>query len=409
MTTPQQQQQQTSDHPGIGAPRHWLTVPVHELVENQHVIQVDSEATIEQACDALIQHNIQSVPLHDARTQTYVGMFDLHDLAAYLLTTRPSTASGNRRDSTGSPLMRRAVRAGEPVGRLADVSQANPFYSVLPETTVAQVAAVFAQGAHRVAVMQNDRRIRGILSQTRVVRYFFEHCASSDDNANDVGAKAVVSASEDALLDRTLSQLGLVKGDVVSAQPHTPVIQALSMLEQFHVSSLPLVDGEQRLVGNLSVGDIKYLARDRALLSGTCIDLVQAVRFTQGVEEGRDRAAVFSVRPEATLRYALSKLVATGAHRVWITRPRENAPMESAMQRAGQVVEERGVPAAGSGRRASVSSVSANTVAIAPPHYAGAFDDAVCGVVSLTDVMRLLTENAPAPAANPEYNYASMD
>ncbi|KAJ1846959.1 hypothetical protein LPJ73_004387 [Coemansia sp. RSA 2703] len=83
--------------------------------------------------------------------------------------------------------------------------------------------------------------------------------------------------------------------------------------------------------------------------------------------------------------------------------------MESAMQRAGQVVEERGVPAAGSGRRASVSSVSANTVAIAPPHYAGAFDDAVCGVVSLTDVMRLLTENAPAPAANPEYNYASMD
>ncbi|KAJ2778642.1 cell separation during budding [Coemansia interrupta] len=414
----QHRQQQTSDHPGLGAPRHWLTVPAHELVENQHVVQVDSEATIEEACDALIQHNIQSVPLYDARSQTYVGMFDLHDLAAYILAKRPAATGASPSPSpsvgngngNGSPLMRRAVGArGEMVSRVADMSHVNPFYSVLPETKVAQVAQVFAKGAHRVAVMEDERRIRGILSQTRVVRYFFEHCSTEQAQEEQEGG-AVVSGSEDALLDRTLEQLGLVTGDVVVAQPHMPVIQALSLLEQWHVSSLALVDAEQRLVGNLSVGDIKYLAKDRRLLNGSCMDLVQAVRFMQGVEEGRDRAAVFSVRPEATLRYALSKLVATGAHRVWITRPRGNAPMEKARGQAGDFMEEGGqMQAVGSCRRASVSSASAKTVAIAPPHYAGAFDDAVCGVVSLTDVMRLLTENAPSPQPNPEYNYASMD
>ncbi|KAJ1719506.1 cell separation during budding [Coemansia erecta] len=421
----QQQQQDPSDRPGLGAPRHWLAVQAHELVEDQHVVQVDSEATIEEACDALIQHNIQSVPLHDARSQTYVGMFDLHDLAAYILAKRPqlgsspspSLGSASNSGGGGSPLMRRAMgRRGEMVSRVSDMSHVNPFYSVLPETTVAQVAGVFAKGAHRVAVMENERRIRGILSQTRVVRYFFEHCAAPDDdnNGDDAGAaRAVVSASEDALLDRTLLQLGLVTNDVVVAQPQMPVIQALSLLEQWHVSSLALVDHEQRIIGNLSVGDIKYLAKDRGLLGGTCMDLVQAVRFMQGVEEGRDRAAVFSVRPEATLRYALSKLVATGAHRVWITRPKGNGPMEKARAPAAEAVgaaEEGAQPqAVRSCRRASVSSGSAKTVAIAPPHFAGAFDDAVCGVVSLTDVMRLLTENAPAPAANPEYDYASMD
>ncbi|KAJ2540320.1 hypothetical protein EV175_006244, partial [Coemansia sp. RSA 1933] len=64
------------------------------------------------------------------------------------------------------------------------------------------------------------------------------------------------------------------------------------------------------------------------------------------------------------------------------------------------------------GRRASVSSASSQTVAIAPSYYAGAFGDSVCGVMSLTDVLRLLMENAPngPPAGTAaEYNYASMD
>ncbi|KAJ1795490.1 hypothetical protein LPJ56_007299, partial [Coemansia sp. RSA 2599] len=122
----------------------------------------------------------------------------------------------------------------------------------------------------------------------------------------------------------------------------------------------------------------------------------------------------------ATLRYALSKLVATGAHRLWITEPGAGEVLTKA--RCG-VVESSADAASGSGggsggppvagvrscRRASVSSSSSQTVAIAPAHFGGAFDDTVCGVISLTDVMRLLAENAPKPEADPEYNYASMD
>ncbi|KAJ2654736.1 cell separation during budding [Coemansia sp. RSA 1200] len=464
------------DRPGLGAPVHWLSVQVQDLVENQHVVQVDSEATIDEACDSLIEHNVQSVPLYDSRNQSYVGMFDLHDLATYIfmkrrrshqqmLSPKPqeeeeeqkdrppllSPAVGGSGSGTSSPLARRATlsarrsslegaSAAEHVGRVADLSRTNPFYAVVPEATVAQVGAVFAKGAHRVAVMQSERTIRGILSQARVVKYFFEHSGNTIQGSSDhqphaaaaaaaaAGAGRVwVAPEESAILDKSLRELGLVTNDVVVAHPSTPVIQALSLLERWHISSIAIVeepsgakDTQQqgRLVGNLSVSDIKYLARDKTLLGGTCIELIQKVRFLQGLHDGQDKAAVFSVRPEATLRYALSKLIATGAHRVWITEPaaQEMQPPQSAAASSSSAVGGSCAPSeadSARGRRASVSSASSQTVAIAPAYFAGAFGDAVCGVMSLTDVLRLLMENAPhthrPPARNPEYNYASMD
>ncbi|KAJ2746802.1 cell separation during budding [Coemansia sp. BCRC 34301] len=446
----------TTDHPGLGASTHWLETQAKDLVENQHVVQVNSDATIEEACDTLIKHNIQSVPLFDQKSQTYVGMFDLHDLATYILLKRggggaaeadsESDSSSNAIQlqaaaarSSASGLARDAVlmgkkRHGESVSLLSDMSHMNPFYSVLPETTVAQVVGVFAKGTHRVAVMDNDRQIRGILSQTRVIRYFFEHCAAASAppvlTPGSVPTDGQLSSSEARLLDTPLRDLGLVTNDVVKANPTTPVIQALSLLERWHISSLAIVDEEDRIVGNLSVADVKYLAKERRLTGGTCMELIQAARFVQGMRDGRDRAAVFSVRPEATLRYALTKLIATGAHRVWVTEPRHNqppvphtlpVPAGEGRNRSGSISSTAAMTGLGGGdpqaainpmpmRRASVSSTSSQTVPIAPQHYAGSFNDTVCGVVSLTDILRLLIDNAPKPPAlDPRLNYASMD
>ncbi|KAJ1662459.1 cell separation during budding [Coemansia sp. RSA 1813] len=438
------------DRPGLGASAHWLSVQAQDLVESQNVVQIDSETTIDDACDTLIKHNVQSVPLYDSSSQSYVGMFDLHDLATYILMKRHYYPHRDKTDESSpqplnrgnsSPLAKRATLARrdsqggsggrlDQVSKVTDLSHMNPFYSVVPETTVAQVGAVFAKGAHRVAVMQSERTIRGILSQARVVKYFFEHTTGSTQDVvqqtipEDATSRVRVAPEESAILDKSLRELGLVTNDVVVAHPTTPVIQALSLLERWHISSIAIVEEDisgrakkaKQLVGNLSVTDIKYLARDKSLVDGTCIELIQKVRFLQGVQDGQDRAAVFSVRPEATLRYALSKLIATGAHRVWITEPPlqdqhqcRETPLSQHHQDSNRALSE--ASSTTRGRRASVSSASSQTVAIAPSYYAGAFGDTVCGVMSLTDVLRLLMENAPnkPPAKTAEYNYASMD
>ncbi|KAJ2850589.1 cell separation during budding [Coemansia brasiliensis] len=392
-----------SERPGVGATGHWLLTQARELVENQKVVQVDAEASVEEACDALIEHGIQSVPLYDSKSHSYVGMFDVHDLAAYILARRGSvggrTRSVSQSSDTGSPLARQAMehldggRRGsrsDAVSRISDLSHLNPFYSVVPETTVAQVAQVFAKGAHRVAVMESERAIRGILSQARVVRFFFEH---SDD---------ATSGAEKLLLDASLESLRLVTRDVVTVSPDTPVLKALSLLESHRITSLPLVDAAGCLVGNLSLSDVKYLARERHMAASSCRELVQAARYWQGMRDGQDRAAIFSARPQATLRYVLAKLIATGAHRIWIVEPPAGAMHRESSGLTGSSDN-------GGARRASVSSASSQTVPVDLNRFAGEFGDTVCGVVSLTDILRLIVDAAPKPRADPEYNYASMD
>ncbi|KAI9474379.1 hypothetical protein BX667DRAFT_470077 [Coemansia mojavensis] len=394
--------QDISERPGLGATGHWLLTQACDLVENQKVVQVDSEASVEEACDALIEHGIQSVPLYDSKSHSYVGMFDVHDLSAYILARRGSvgqTPSVSQSSDMGSPLARQALEHSEggrrasrsdAVSRISDLSHLNPFYSVVPETTVAQVAQVFAKGAHRVAVMESERAIRGILSQARVVRFFFEH---SDDAA---------SAAEKLLLDASLESLRLVTRDVVTVSPDTPVLKALSLLESHRITSLPLVDAAGCLVGNLSLSDVKYLARERHMTSSSCRELVQAARYWQGMRDGQDRAAIFSARPQATLRYVLAKLIATGAHRIWIVEPPAGAMHRDSSGLTGS-------SESGGARRASVSSASSQTVPVDLNRFAGEFGDSVCGVVSLTDILRLIVDAAPKPRADPEYNYASMD
>ncbi|KAJ2451785.1 cell separation during budding [Coemansia sp. RSA 2336] len=392
--------QDISERPGLGATGHWLLTQARDLVENQKVVQVDSEASVEEACDALIEHGIQSVPLYDSTSHSYVGMFDVHDLSAYILARRGSvgrTRSGSQGPEAGSPLARQALehaegarRPSDAVSRISDLSHLNPFYSVVPETTVAQVAQVFAKGAHRVAVMESERGIRGILSQARVVRFFFEH---SDDAA---------SAAERLLLDASLESLRLVTRDVVTVSPDTPVLRALSLLESHRITSLPLVDAGGCLVGNLSLSDVKYLARERHMAASSCRELVQAARYWQGMRDGQDRAAIFSARPQATLRYVLAKLIATGAHRIWIVEPPAGAVRRESSGHVGGNEHD-------GARRASVSSASSQTVPVDLNRFAGEFGDSVCGVVSLTDILRLIVDAAPKPRADPEYNYASMD
>lgn len=334
----------SSSHPGLGAQPPWASIPCSQLVTSQQVIQLDSQASVQKACDLLIHHSLQSLPLHDSRTNSYVGMFDLHDLATYILQ--------KHHHHQGNP----------PVSQLSDLSRLNPFYSVVPETTVAQAMEVFAQGTHRVAVMDASGAIQGILSQTNLINHFFDQ----------------QPAESQPLLDQTLQDLHLVShDDVISARTDTPLLQAISLLEHHQISSLAITDADTRLVGNLSVADLKYLAQDPTLiLQRTCREFVQAIRLLQGARQGQDRAAVFSVRPQATLRYALTKLIATKTHRVWITesakRPPDSTPIGDSRS-----------------RRASVTA-RGTEVPIAPPHYAGSFTDTLCGVVSLTDILKLL-------------------
>ncbi|ORZ24199.1 hypothetical protein BCR42DRAFT_480167 [Absidia repens] len=303
----------------------WTMIKASSLIENQNVIEIDGNTPVEQACNVLIDNNISSAPVYthvdpEANKQaihggkTYDGFFDYADVIAYILLVLRSTPE----DESGSleirDIVKRALQGKQvPVSLASDLSQKNPFYSILPEATLISAVEEFSCGTHRVCVLKPDGQIKGILSQSTVVKYLYENKHQFPEI--------------DAMMNKTLRELNLGQTDVVSVNADSPVLDALSQMSKYAVSSVAVLGHMGVILGNISMTDVKHVLKSyhHRLLWDTCFQFVSLIRNQQGIDDGQDRLPVFDVRLDTTLGFSIAKLLATKSHRVWVTDERDRA------------------------------------------------------------------------------------
>ncbi|KAI8097345.1 uncharacterized protein BX664DRAFT_326165 [Halteromyces radiatus] len=314
---------------GITTETHdWTMIKASTLIENQKVIEIDGNTPVEQACNILIDNNISSAPVYtisDTTTQqktnssmhsgkTYNGFFDYADVIAYILLILKSTTVEESGSLEIRDIVKKALQGKQvPVSLASDLSQKNPFYSILPEATLISAVEEFSCGTHRVCVLNPDGQIKGILSQSTVVKYLYENKHQFP--------------SIDSLLNKTLRQLNLGQTDVISVSADSPVLDALSQMSTYGVSSVAVLGHMGVILGNISMTDVKHVLKSyqHRLLWDTCFQFVSLVRTQQGIDDGQDRLPVFDVRLDTTLGFSIAKLLATKSHRVWVTDERDRA------------------------------------------------------------------------------------
>ncbi|RCH80365.1 Protein sds23, partial [Rhizopus azygosporus] len=220
---------------GITTETHdWTMIKASSLIKDQKVITIDGSLPVEEACNLLIENNITSAPVYESNVKevsettivhprSYVGMFDYGDVIAYiLLVLQNMPPPGDDEAQEGmnfeiKDIIRRAVEGREvPVRLASDLSQKNPFYSILPEATLLSAVEEFAYGIHRVCVLNPDGSIKGILSQSNVARYLY----TNQRNFSDI----------ERVMNKTLRQLGLGVSDVIAVNADSPVLDALSLM-----------------------------------------------------------------------------------------------------------------------------------------------------------------------------------
>ncbi|KAG2218892.1 hypothetical protein INT45_007619, partial [Circinella minor] len=138
-------------------PHDWCMIPAGTLLKAQKVVTIDGALPVEEACNILIKNNISSAPVFDSTKSAtdYVGMFDYGDVIAYLLLVLLDQVPGQSQQLEGetfeiTDIIRLAIQGqAVPVKLASDLSQKNPFYSILPESTLLSAIEEFACGTHR--------------------------------------------------------------------------------------------------------------------------------------------------------------------------------------------------------------------------------------------------------------------
>lgn len=128
----------------------------------------------------------------------------------------------------------------------------------------------------------------------------------------------------DCIAARPISDLGLPFmscHDVISIQSEELILEAFKKMRDNHIGGLPVVEGpRKRIVGNISIRDIRYLLLTPELFSNfrklTVMDFIKIV-VTLPEDVGR-LAPPFTCRLESTLGSVINSLASKSVHRIYV-------------------------------------------------------------------------------------------
>ncbi|KAF2025064.1 hypothetical protein EK21DRAFT_104258 [Setomelanomma holmii] len=375
--------------------RDWKSIRLGEIVEADLVRFVEYDTSVEEATSILVQHGAPNVVLlRDSKdTRQATGTFDYSDLNAYLLLV-VGLAHPDEEDVASFDGLAKKGREGKPIP-LRDVKEVGnkkePLITLSETADLTKAMEVFGSGVHRVLVAREGTSdVVGILTQLRLVKFFWENRQSFPD--------------VDQLYPYLIKDLNIGSKNVLAINGDKPLAAALELMNNEGVSSLPVLDSQNNVIGNISHVDVRLLTKSTSLplLRSSCIHFISVILSERGMNDGKDSFPVFHVNPFSTLAHTVAKLVATRSHRMWVVdspSPSSSGPSTPALTPSTLVPPSpiTPLPQMVNGPTAVNSTAPthlAGTGAVAPAISASAITGAtlsgrINGVISLTDVLNL--------------------
>lgn len=373
----------------------WTDVLLADLAESNKLICINSSYSIQRAFETLIAHDLTSLPVAVSKTDYDLSnclSFDCSDLNTYLLLVMNKINLNELSTSAlfedeGRPLtqeekqerllmMISKAKKGEevPVDFIVRLHPKNPFLKFKEGESLFKAVEAFGNGVHRVAILNNENRITGILSQRRMIKFFWENARRFP--------------SLEFLLSSTLQDLKIGSTHPITIFGDQSLIEALQKMFDERVSSLAVIDRNKFLVGNISIVDVKNVSstKNSHYLFKPVTTFISYNLSQKGIEKGQDQYPIFHVSKQSSLNRVIAKLVATQSHRLWIVESRNASVISSG--------------AAGSGTAGSPSSAE-SALPDNSPQDAGRVGKLV-GVVTLTDILGLFAQHKSGIKIDPQ-------
>lgn len=234
-----------------GAPefvgREWRTIHVGEIVHPEQVRFVEYDTSVEEATKILVGSGSPNVVLvRDSPSSTAaIGTFDYNDLNAYLLLV-VGLAQPPESDEASFNEIARKGREGKPIPLkdVKDLGRKEPLITLPHTADLAKAMEVFGSGIHQIIVVkENTTEVMGLLSQLRLVQFFWENRKSFP--------------AIDQLYPQLIKDLNIGSHSVFAINGDKPLTDALELMNNEGITSLPVLDNQNNVIGNISHVDVR--------------------------------------------------------------------------------------------------------------------------------------------------------
>eukprot|EP00879_Flechtneria_rotunda_P008511 GHRR01008917.1.p1 GENE.GHRR01008917.1~~GHRR01008917.1.p1 ORF type:complete len:366 (+),score=88.67 GHRR01008917.1:967-2064(+) len=223
---------------------------------------------------------------------------------------------------------------------------------------------------HRVAIYDAQFRLINIISQTDIIKFLYM-------NQQDIGD----------LSKQTAAELGWAQTMVVSVGPEVSAIEAMRLMNERQISAVAVVDGVGKIIGNFSVSEMRTIMAEH--FGALALPVAEFLALEHGTEfQGYSRIQEHEVTDSKGHRFVTD--------RVARTRPR--TPGEEVGQSLVLV------------KPAAPLTEILGKIVNHRIHRVYVVDDQErpCGVITCTDILRLVIKAAQDAEQQQQHNDVSM-
>ncbi|KAK0458913.1 uncharacterized protein EV420DRAFT_1541205 [Desarmillaria tabescens] len=295
---------------------HWRSIYARDLIDSR-IVTVDAQTSVEEACETLLTEDILCLTVMSS--DATIGLFDFSDVNAFLTlaATRHTLPPDDSRENRRVQEIVAAARTGHvPVQLVSNLSEKNPLVVLPYDATIISLLQHFSHGTHKVLVQkaESTNDYLGIVSDRRLLAWFSSYASENPSLRNFLS---------NPLHAFSLPSLNLYSS-VVAATSTASVLDAMRLMSEEGVSSVAVVDDESAvLLSAVSVTDIGKIvvpSESKHILSTPLHQLIAQIKDPDGSEDGADKYPVYSVLPTNSMLYTMQKLLATNAHRLFVTQ-----------------------------------------------------------------------------------------
>jgi len=261
---------------------------IADLLSNQQKQDVycfTETQTLESALKELSQRKILSAPVK--QNGGFGGMISMMDIATYVAfasffkTEQPPTKEEfSKYTKLDAPVSALAGMGSEESTRSWEADESASIFSLLEP---------FQKGVHRVLVKTGDKHV--VVSQSDVVSFI---------NANSQFTGDFFQRSLDTVINRKL----------VTVTADKSALHAFQKMQQEGISAIPVVDGDGKIVGQISASDLRGITTEK---------LPEVLGTVKDFEESHFGArAPTTVNESGTIGDAMVQCIAGRLHRVWV-------------------------------------------------------------------------------------------